>query len=180
MVSVVAEKTIAIQCRVKYDIWGEDMTLGELPTSFLELVKLFSKLFFPNNFSISYVDTNFNLQPIDGAPTYRELISVINKSDMKEIRFLVNIFKETFEGKTKKNNKTNRKSSTTKSNTFKDAICAIKELSEHSSGVSEEAISVCSAKTEGDDDISLGKIRKEKRSKKEKTIISPNSCISCY
>src|SRR4051812_18263298 len=99
MVSVIvasgAEKTISIQCKVKYDAWGEDMTLDQIPTSFIELVKLFSKLFFPNNFTISFVDTNFDLQPIDCAQTYRELISVINKSDMKEIRLCVNIFKET-------------------------------------------------------------------------------------
>jgi hypothetical protein len=91
MASACISKTIPIQCKVKYDIWGDDMIFDELPISFLEMVKLFSKLFFPNNFSVNYIDSNYSLQPID-AQSYKELISVINKSDLKEIRLLVNLF----------------------------------------------------------------------------------------
>jgi hypothetical protein len=187
MVSVI-DQTISIQCKVKYDLWGDDMTLDELPTSFLELVKLFSKLFFPNNFSICYIDTNYDLQPIDGAQTYRELISVINKSDMKEIRLLVNIFQEASTEKPRKS-KVNRKSSIRTNCSTRDSIFEIRELSEHSSNISEEAYSsvektgdLCSRSfCMGEN----GKNKKEKKATSHSTShanrdVRTHSCISCY
>jgi hypothetical protein len=166
MVSVIAEKTISIDCKVKYDVWGDDMTLTEIPTSFNEFVKLFSKLFFPNNFSISYIDnTDYTLQPIDCAQTYRELISVINKSAMAEIKLLVNIFKDT-----QVKRKVSRKASN-RTNIIDDII-VIKELSENSSMYqSEDCNSPCSSK--GD---TFGKKRKEKKA----SDVRDRSCISCY
>jgi hypothetical protein len=161
MVSVTSEKTISINCKVKYDLWGDDMTLTEIPASFTELVKLFSKLFFPSNFSISYINTDFDLHPINCAQTYRELISVINKSAMTEIRLLVNIF---YTGN--KKGKVSRRVSD-KTNIIED-IFAIKELSEYSSNMSED--STCSSKGDGQNG-------KKKRNKK---VCDVRSCISCY
>jgi hypothetical protein len=167
MVSL-SEKMISIRCKVKYNLWGEDITLEELPTSFLELIKLFSKLFFPNNFSINYIHTNYDLQPVDGAQTYRELISVINKSDMKEIKLLVNIFKDDTKCK-----KTKRKLS--EKPRMCNSMVVINELSEHSCNISDEA-SGSSRSNKGDHLCLI----KEKNGKNEKLDVRNHSCISCY
>jgi hypothetical protein len=189
MVSVASGSTITIQCRVKHNIWDEGFLLNELPTTFSELVKLFSIKFYPNNFSISFIDTNFDLQPIDGSQTYRELISVIYKSDMKEIRLLVNTFIDT----KPKNKKVMARKYSSRTSLFKDVI---KELSENSSNISEDAYSSCSgcsasarkntistvdATATSLSSISDFKVKKDRKTKKPKDAIPiTHSCIPCY
>src|SRR5690606_32003064 len=133
------------------------------------LVRLFSIKFFPYNFSISYLDTNYELSPIDGSETYKELLSIVNKT--KEMKLLVNIFKED------KRKKVARKTS-------KNIIIeAIKE-EENSSNFSEEAYSSCSSLSKrsvisANDNIK-SKVKKVKKSKRYDAEIASDDCISCY
>jgi hypothetical protein len=75
---------------VKYDTWSDYKRVGEIPNNFLNLVKLFSAQLYPNNFSVSFLDTNFNINCIDNENKYNEIVYMCKG----ELKLMINIFKE--------------------------------------------------------------------------------------
>jgi hypothetical protein len=75
---------------VKYDTWGDYKAVGQIPSSFLDLVKLFSARLYPNDFSINFLDTNFNNFCIDNENKYNELVYICKG----ELKLMINIYKE--------------------------------------------------------------------------------------
>jgi hypothetical protein len=78
------------QLLVKYDTWSDYKHVGQIPSSFLDLVKLFSAQFYPNNFSINFLDTNFHIHSIDNESKYNELVYICKD----ELKLMINIYKE--------------------------------------------------------------------------------------
>ena len=80
--------------KAKFDAWSDYTTISEVPRSFLELVKIFSTLLYPNNFSISYIDTNMNIQTIENDDKYREAVLNCMNSKNKEMKLMMNVYKD--------------------------------------------------------------------------------------
>jgi hypothetical protein len=75
---------------VKTYTWSEYKHVGQIPSSFLDLVKLFSAQFYPNNFSINYLDTSYRIHNIDNESKYNELVYICKG----ELKLMINIYKE--------------------------------------------------------------------------------------
>lgn len=178
-----------IICKVKHDSWGDYETVDSIPTTFLDLVKLFSQMYFPYNFSINYVTDDFTTIPVDNSQTYKTLIKFIRQNRKKEIKFFVNIYKEKEEERSRKNSviAERPKTAVQKKGSFKVfnlLTQTIKEIEEYSSNISEESCCSTSSLDESlcvKEGMSKNEDIKEKEENNE--VFSKDSrceCIYCY
>jgi predicted ATP-dependent endonuclease of OLD family len=96
-----------IVCKVKFSAFAEYENICFLPNYFSELVKIFSKAFYPNDFSVIYLDSQYQQHSIHSDETYNEILDQLNNSeekDIKSIKFQIilhNVNKEEFKKKEK-------------------------------------------------------------------------------
>jgi hypothetical protein len=83
-----------IMLKAKFDAWGDYTPISELPRTFLELVKLFSTLLYPNNFSINYFDSHMNIYSIDKDNKYKEAVIDCLKSKKNELKLMITVYKD--------------------------------------------------------------------------------------
>lgn len=86
--------------KAKFDAWGDYTPLSEIPASFLDLVKLFSTLLYPNNFSISYIDTKMIIHNINNDNKYLEAVKDCIFSSKFELKLMINVYKQSSPDKT--------------------------------------------------------------------------------
>ncbi len=83
-----------ILLKAKFDAWSDYTNISELPRCFLDLVKLFSTLLYPNNFSINYLDFKKNIHSINCDNKYREaVIDCISNSSL-ELKLMVTVYRD--------------------------------------------------------------------------------------
>jgi hypothetical protein len=70
-----------IVCKVKFSAFAEYENICFLPNYFHELVRIFSKAFYPNDFSVIYIDSLYQQHSIHCDETYNEILEHLNNSD---------------------------------------------------------------------------------------------------
>jgi hypothetical protein len=93
-----------IVLKAKFDAWGDYTPISEIPSSFLDLVKLFSTLLYPNNFSINYIDSEMIIHNINNEIKYIETIKDCLNNSKPELRLMINIYKQSSPEKLTKRN----------------------------------------------------------------------------
>jgi hypothetical protein len=83
-----------IVLKAKFDAWGDYTPISEVPRSFLELVKLFSTLLYPNNFSIKYLDSQLNVHSIDSDNKYREAMIDCLENKKNELKLMITVYRD--------------------------------------------------------------------------------------
>lgn len=73
-------------CKIKYNTWEEYQILGNMPTTFNDLIKILSGIFYPKNFSISFISENYKVISIDNSNTYKSLLKYAKESGINEIK----------------------------------------------------------------------------------------------
>jgi hypothetical protein len=89
-----------IVLKAKFDAWGDYTSISEIPSSFLDLVKLFSTVLYPNNFSINYIDSEMIIQNINNDNKYIEAIKDSLNNSKPELKLMINIYKQASPDKT--------------------------------------------------------------------------------
>ena len=70
-----------IICKVKISAFSDYVNICFLPNNFQELVKIFSKAFYPNDFSVIYFDSLYQQYIIHSDETYYEILKELNNSE---------------------------------------------------------------------------------------------------
>jgi len=83
-----------IVCKVKFSSFSAYENVCFLPNNFDELVKIFSKAFYPNDFIIIYVNSNYNQVIVHSDSTYNEILSDIYSDDKepREVKFQIILY----------------------------------------------------------------------------------------
>lgn len=74
-----------IICKVKFSAFAEYENICFLPNYFHDLVRIFSQAFYPNDFSVIYLDSQYIQHSIHSDETYIDILEEINNSDEKDI-----------------------------------------------------------------------------------------------
>jgi len=74
-----------IICKVKFSPFSDYENVCFLPNNFEQLVKVFSKAFYPNDFIINYINSKYSQVIVHSDSTYNQILSNIYK-DIKSIR----------------------------------------------------------------------------------------------
>ncbi len=136
--------------KAKFDPWTDYSTISEVPNSFLDLVKLFSTLLYPNNFSINYIDSKMNIRSIDNDHKYKEALIDCLSNNLFHLKLMINVYKE------------NRVAHFERSNKKRNSLVSKSEV------IIEES---CSDRSEGfSTDSECGK-GKKKRLRKDKSVL---------
>jgi hypothetical protein len=101
-----AQSSLEIRFKVKSNVWGGFQDLGTMPTNFSKFVAQLSKKYYPNNFTISYVSSDFQTAFIGDNKTYECLLAYLRLNAIKEAKFYVTIIKK--ENKNSKNRRSQR------------------------------------------------------------------------
>jgi hypothetical protein len=70
-----------IICKVKFCAFSEYENICFLPNYFDELVRIFSKAFYPNDFSVIFLDSLYQQHSIHSDETYNDFLEQINNSE---------------------------------------------------------------------------------------------------
>lgn len=83
-----------IICKVKFSSFSAYENVCFLPNNFDELVKIFSKAFYPNDFIIIYMNSNYNQVIVHSDSTYNEILSDIYNDDKetREVKFQIILY----------------------------------------------------------------------------------------
>ena len=81
--------------KAKFDAWSDYTSISELPNNFLEVVKIFSTLLYPNNFSINYIDSNMIIHNINTEQKYSEALIDCIQNKKSDLKLMINIYKHT-------------------------------------------------------------------------------------
>jgi len=83
-----------IICKVKFSSFSDYENVCFLPNNFDELVKVFSKAFYPNDFIIIYVNSKYSQVIVHSDSTYNEILSDIYNDDksIREVKFQIILY----------------------------------------------------------------------------------------
>lgn len=83
-----------IICKVKFSSFSAYESVCFLPNNFDELVKIFSKAFYPNDFIIVYINSNYNEVIVHSDSTYNDILSDIYNDDKetREVKFQIILY----------------------------------------------------------------------------------------
>jgi len=83
-----------IICKVKFSSFSAYENVCFLPNNFDELVKIFSKAFYPNDFIIIYMNSNYNQVIVHSNSTYNDILSDIYNDDKetREVKFQIILY----------------------------------------------------------------------------------------
>ncbi len=81
--------------KAKFDAWSDFTAISEIPNNFLEVVKIFSTLLYPNNFSINYIDSYMTIHNINTEQKYTESLIDCIQNKKSDLKLMINIYKQT-------------------------------------------------------------------------------------
>lgn len=83
-----------IICKVKFSAFSVYENVCFLPNKFEELVKVFSKAFYPNDFCIVYLNSKFSQMIVHSDETYNDILSDIYQDDKttREAKFQIILY----------------------------------------------------------------------------------------
>jgi hypothetical protein len=77
-------------CKIKYGTWKDFESIGNLPKTFYDFIKIVSSLVFPYNFSIYYLSQDYEMISIASSTTYKNLVNFVQREkNLKEVKIFI-------------------------------------------------------------------------------------------
>lgn len=77
-------------CKIKYGTWKDFQSIGNLPKTFSDFIRIVSSLVYPFNFSIYYMSQDYVMIPMCSSTAYKNLIKFVKtEKSLKEIKIFV-------------------------------------------------------------------------------------------
>jgi len=83
-----------IVCKVKFSSFSDYESVCFLPNNFDELVKVFSKAFYPNDFIIIYINSKYTQVIVHSDSTYNDILSDVfnDNKQIREVKFQIILY----------------------------------------------------------------------------------------
>lgn len=83
-----------IKVKVKFSAFSDYEYICFLPKTFKEFVKIISKVLFPNDFTLTFLDSGYNQHSIFSDETYNKIIKLTHETEANEVKFIVNLYNQ--------------------------------------------------------------------------------------
>lgn len=81
-----------VKVKVKFCAFADYEYICFLPDSFKELVKIISKVLYPNDFTLTYLDSEYEQHSIFSDATYMKIIKDAREKEANEVKFIINLY----------------------------------------------------------------------------------------